>query len=167
MTFKNQKGLIKNSFILQIYIVNFSFILIMKKIVTLLIVGSMFVSCKQAISEKDIAKINGYWEIENVVLADGTKKDYKINETIDFFEIKDNNGFRQKVMPQLDGTYLTNDIKEKISISTEGSTFVINYETDLAKWKEEIIEIKDSTFVVKNKQELEYHYKRAKPFSLK
>ena len=73
----------------------------------------MFVSCKQAISEKDIAKINGYWEIENVVLADGTKKDYKINETIDFFEIKDNNGFRQKVMPQLDGTYLTNDIKEK------------------------------------------------------
>lgn len=139
----------------------------MKKIVTLLIVSSMLVSCKQAISEKDIAKINGYWEIENVVLADGTKKDYKINETIDFFEIKNNNGFRQKVMPQLDGTYLTNGIKEKISISNEGSTFVINYETDLAKWKEEIVEIEDSTFVVRNKQKLEYHYKKAIPFSLK
>ncbi len=145
----------------------------MKKIVTFLVIVILFVSCKQSTSDKDIVKINGYWEIEYVILADGTKKDYKVNETIDFFELRqsqqDNSlvGFRQKVMPQLDGTYLTNDIKEKISISSEGSTFVINYATDLAKWNEEIIEIKDSIFVVKNEQELEYHYKRAIPFSLK
>lgn len=139
----------------------------MKNTITILLFGLLLVSCKQSITDKDINKINGYWEIKKVVLKDGENKDYKVNETIDFFEVKGNNGFRQKVMPQLDGTYKTNNIKERISISNENGSYFVNYSTVYGKWKEEIIEIKDSTLVLKNKDELEYNYKRYQPFSLK
>ena len=139
----------------------------MKKTLLLLFIATLFLSCKKSISEKDISKMNGYWEIEKVELPDGNKKDYKVNETIDFFQIKDKAGFRQKVMPQLDGKYLTNGIKENISIYNENGDYFINYSTNYGKWKEEIIEIKDSVLVLKNKEQLEYHYKRQIPFSIK
>lgn len=139
----------------------------MKKTFTIFLFGILLVSCKQTITDKDVAKINGYWEIQKVELPQGVKKEYKVNETIDFFQIKDNKGFRQKVMPQLDGTYLTNDIKETISISNKDDYYYINYSTNYGKWKEEIVEIKDSILVLKNESNLEYHYKRQVPFSLK
>jgi hypothetical protein len=139
----------------------------MKKTITIFLLGILLVSCKQTITDKDVAKINGYWEIQKVELPQGGKKEYKVNETIDFFQIKDNKGFRQKVMPQLDGTYLTNGIKETISISNKDDNYYINYSTNYGKWKEEIVEIKDSILVLKNEANLEYHYKRQVPFSLK
>jgi len=139
----------------------------MKNTITLFLSLLLLVSCNQSITDEDIAKLNGYWEIKKVILKDGEKKDYKINETIDYFQLKDKKGFRQKVMPQLDGTYKTNNLKETISISSENGTYFVNYSTSYGKWKEEIIEIQDSVLVLKNKDDLEYNYKRYKPFSLK
>ncbi len=154
-------------------IVILGFILIMKKTYLFLVLGILLVSCKQEIKENDINKINGYWEIEKVILKDGEKKDYKINETIDYFQLSQAksdkiwNGFRKKVMPQLDGTYRTNDSKETISVSNENGSYFLNYTTSYGKWKEKIIEIQDSVLVLKNEDELEYNYKRYQPFSLK
>jgi len=139
----------------------------MKKTACVLMMFVLLTACKQTITDKDIAKINGYWEINMVKLSNGEKKDYKVNETIDYFEVKNNKGFRQKVMPQLDGTYLTNGIKENITISKEDAGFYVYYVTNYGKWREEIIEIEDSSLVLKNEADLEYHYKRQVPFSLK
>lgn len=139
----------------------------MRKSLLILVLLAMVTSCKKPIPETAISKINGYWEIEKVILVDGTKKEYKINPTIDYFEVKDKKGFRQKVMPQLDGTYTTNNLKEIISISNENGYCYINYTTSFGKWKEEILELEDSVLVVKNKDNLEYHYKKQIPFSLK
>ena len=83
----------------------------MKRILLLFFLVSVL-SCQQKIKETDISNLNGYWEIEKVELPDGDKKEYKVNETIDFFKIEANKGFRKKVMPQLDGSYLTNDVQE-------------------------------------------------------
>lgn len=139
----------------------------MKKILFGLFITLIFISCKQSVKETDVSKINGYWEIEKVELPDGGKKEYKVNQTVDFFEVKDNKGFRQKVMPQLDGTYQTNNIRELIVITQESGDYYVNYTTDYGKWKEEILELTDSVFVVKNKENLEYHYKRPIAFSIK
>jgi hypothetical protein len=138
----------------------------MKKF-SLLFVALVLISCHSGVKKEDLTKLNGYWEIKQVELASGEKKDYKINETIDYFEVKDNAGFRQKVMPQFDGRYKTNDIKEIIKIVAKDNDFFIEYNTKYGKWQEEIIEIADSTLVLKNKDKLEYTYKRFIPFSLK
>ena len=139
----------------------------MKKAVVLFFGILVLFSCTKAVHKGDLSKINGYWEIEKVILSDGEKKEYKINETIDYFEIKNNNGFRKKVMPQLDGTYLTNNQSETITISQDKDDFFLNYTTAYGKWKEQILEISDDQLVLKNQQELEYHYKRQIPFSIK
>ncbi|MEK8179712.1 hypothetical protein WMW71_05110 [Flavobacterium buctense] len=138
----------------------------MKKITTLFLTF-LVISCQTNVKKEDLSKLNGYWEIKQVTLADGETKDYKVNETIDFFEVKDNAGFRQKVMPQFDGTFKTNGIKERLKIFTVDNSYFIECKTDYGKWNEEIITIEDSTLVLKNKQNLVYTYKKFKPFSLK
>jgi hypothetical protein len=139
----------------------------MKKLGFCLLLFTVLVSCQQSISDNDCMKINGYWEIEKVILSNVENKEYKVNETIDFFELKDKKGFRQKLMPQFDGKYKTNGLKEKISISSESGNYYINYSTEYGKWKEEIIEIKDSVLVLKNEDKSKYYYKKFTPFSLK
>jgi hypothetical protein len=138
----------------------------MKKIFLFIVLG-LLLSCKQSISETDLNNLNGYWEIEKVELPDGDKKEYKVNETIDFFKIKDEKGFRKKVMPQLDGTYLTNDIQENIMITLQDGEAIVHYKTVYASWNEEIIELTKDKLVIKNQQDFEYHYKRPVKFSIK
>ena len=138
----------------------------MKRILLLIVLMSAL-SCKQKITEADLSNLNGYWEIEKVELPDGDMKEYKVNETIDFFKIEANKGFRKKVMPQLDGTYLTNDIQEDVVVVIKDGNASLQYKTTYAYWKEEIIELTKDKLVVKNQQEIEYYYKRPAKFSVK
>ena len=147
----------------------------MKKIVLLRLFSNflvllfimLLVSCHSNVKKEDIKKLNGYWEINQVKFSSGKTKDYKVNETIDYFELKSNKGFRQKVMPQFDGKFQTNGIKENIKVVENDNSFFLEYNTKFGKWKEEIISIEDSILVLKNKENLEYTYKKFKPFSLK
>ena len=138
----------------------------MKRILLLIVLVSAL-PCKQKITEADLSNLNGYWEIEKVELPDGDMKEYKVNETIDFFKIEANKGFRKKVMPQLDGTYLTNDIQEDVVVVIKDGDASLQYKTTYASWKEEIIELTKDKLVVKNQQEIEYYYKRPAKFSVK
>ena len=126
-----------------------------------------FISCQEKVSQESLSKINGYWEIDKVEFPDGLKKEYKINETIDYFEWNESVGFRKKVTPQFDGTFLVNEELEEIKIKDSSGIFLIHYQTDYAKWSEELLTLTDSALVLKNKQDVEYHYKKFVPFSIK
>ncbi|WP_035631496.1 hypothetical protein [Flavobacterium sp. CF136] len=138
----------------------------MKNTFMILVLSLLFVGCKQEIKPADIAKLNGYWEIEKVVFDKGEEKDYGMNESFDFFKMKGNTGIRKKVMPQLDGTFLTGNSFENVSVRfTDKGTF-LDYKTAYAKWSEELISISDEKFVVKNEQNKEYHYKKSGPINI-
>jgi len=132
----------------------------MKSRILFLLLFISFVSCKEAVKVTDVQNLNGYWEIEKVILPDGEDKEYKTSETFDFFELKDKKGTRKKGMQQFDGTFLTNDVSEDFIIEFNDGKCYINYQTDFAKWKEEVLVLTKESFVVKNKNDLEYHYKR-------
>lgn len=138
----------------------------MKNTFIILVLSLLFVACKQEIKPTDIAKLNGYWEIEKVVFDKGEEKDYGMNESFDFFEMKGNKGIRKKVMPQFDGTFLTSDSFENVIVRFKGGQVFLDYRTDYAKWSEELISISDEELVVKNQQNKEYHYKKAGPVNL-
>lgn len=123
-------------------------------------------SCAKPIEAADIPKLNGYWEIDYVLLPSGDKKDYPMNETYDYFEVKGNVGKRTKVMPQLDGTFLTNSLSEQIKIVTEKDETFIEYKTDYAKWREQLLTLNDTELVLRNPEKNEYHYKRTGPINL-
>jgi len=139
----------------------------MKNIVGFLIVSFLFISCQQKIKTEDIAKINGYWEIEKVVFEDGEEKKYTVNESYDYFEIgKNNSGFRKKVMPQLDGSFIVNDTQESLKIRLGDDKVFLDYDTPYAKWSEELLEITDDKMVFTNSEKREYHYKKATPINI-
>ena len=139
----------------------------MKKIAVVFLLGILSLACKKEISEQELTKLNGYWEIEKVEMPDGTKKEYTINTTIDFFKVDNKKGFRKKVMPQLDGKYLMNDLAENIQLENIDGNVIVHYTTPYAKWKEEILELSDDKMLVKNEQDITYYYKRATKFELK
>jgi len=130
----------------------------MKKIISSLLICLVFTACNQKIEDTDIAKINGYWEIEKAVMPDGSSKEYSINPTIDYFEIKNNKGFRK---------YLVSELDEKVAIVKEDKHVYLKYTTAYAKWKEELVKISDEELVLKNEHDMEYHYKKATSFSIK
>ncbi|OHT45155.1 hypothetical protein [Flavobacterium tructae] len=138
----------------------------MKNTFMILVLSLLLISCKQEIKPADIAKLNGYWEIEKVVFDKGEDKDYGMNENFDYFNIKGTKGTRTKVMAQLDGTFLTTDTFEDVSVRFKGDQVFLDYKTDYAKWSEELVSISDETFVVKNDQNKEYHYKKTGPVNL-
>jgi acetone carboxylase gamma subunit len=139
----------------------------MKNSIAFLFLSFLFISCQQKIKPEDISKINGYWEIEKVVLDGGENKDYKINESYDYFQIgKDNSGFRKKVMPQLDGTFIVNDTQENVKVRFEEGQVFVDYVTSYAKWSEELIAVSEEKLVFKNNEDKEYHYKKATPINI-
>ncbi|SHG42279.1 hypothetical protein SAMN05443549_10416 [Flavobacterium fluvii] len=139
----------------------------MKNTFILLFLLFLFVSCQQKIKPEDIAKINGYWEIEKVVFDQGKEKDYGVNESYDYFQIDNKNkGFRKKVMPQLDGTFMVNDTQEDVKVRFKDDKVFFDYATPYAKWSEELIAISDKELVFENADKKEYHYKKAEPLNI-
>lgn len=133
----------------------------MRSIYFLFIVLIGLSSCNSKIDVKHISYLNGYWEIEKVTFPDGQEKEYKVNETVDYFALQsDTTGFRVKVMPQLDGSYISNKIQEKFQIVERDEKFYLLYKTDYAEWEEELIAISNEALKVKNSNDIVYQYKR-------
>jgi hypothetical protein len=138
----------------------------MKNTFALLFFAVVLIGCQKEVTATDIQKINGYWEIEKVIFADGTEKDYGINDTYDYFEIKGNEGFRKKVTPQIDGTFFVNEASEKVCIEKVNAKCIIHYTTSFAKWNEELVAVSDQELVTINEARKEYHYKKAGPINI-
>ena len=138
----------------------------MKKALVFGFILMLFASCQKKVTAADISKINGYWEIEKVIFPDGNKKNYTINDTYDYFEIKNGNGFRKKVMPQLDGTFVINDSDEKVTVSKKEGDYSLHYTTSFAKWTEKLVAVSDNELITRNNSNKEYHYKRAFPINI-
>lgn len=140
----------------------------MKKTLLLFVVAlaGMLAGCEKHFEGTDYSALNGYWEIEKVIMPDGTEKDYSVNPTVDYFEVKGTKGYRKKAMPQIDGTFRANDFSEAFTITKQGEKTVLKYATDYAKWDEELLAADDKELVTKNQHNIEYHYKKSGRISL-
>lgn len=139
----------------------------MKKAVLVLFTAFVLTACSQKVSKEDAKKLNGYWEIEKVILADGSNKEYKINTMYDFFEIDNNyKGFRKKVSPQLNGKFLVDDSSEAVEVIEKDGKIYLDYKTEYAKWQEELKSISEDKMTIINQQKIEYQYKKATPINL-
>ena len=126
----------------------------------------LLIGCQNKVTLDAIELLNGYWEIEKVILRDGQTKDYKVNTTIDYIEIKELSGFRKKVYPKFDGTYDTTNDAEMFTIVEKDDVFEIHYKSELSEWIEKINAIDDSGFSVVNTENITYYYKRFEPINV-
>lgn len=117
--------------------------------------------------ESYIPHVNGYWEIEAVTFEDGSKKEYKYNETIDYISINDSlKGFRKKMTPGINNTYFTSDDAEALNLKIEDKKLNIYYSTPYNTWKETVLEATPENLRVVNENKAVYLYKRYRPINL-
>ncbi len=126
----------------------------------------LILSCSEN-PESYIPHIEGYWEIVEVTLPDGNKKEYKFNETIDYISINDSlHGFRKKLKPGINDTYFTSSDAESLMVKIENDSLNIYYSTPFANWKETVLEATSENLRVINKNKTVYLYKRYTPIIL-
>lgn len=137
----------------------------MKKII-LYVALLLFFACGKK-PETFIPHLNGYWEIDEVTMPDGSKREYTYNDTVDFLSISDSlHGFRKKLKPGFDGTYTTSDDAEELTLKIENDSLNIYYTTDFANWKETVLDATDDKLLIINAQKIKYLYKRFEPINV-
>jgi hypothetical protein len=136
----------------------------MKNYFYVLLLTTILISCTSKPNKEDIAKLNGYWEIEKVDFPDGNKKEYKVNEFIDLISINNNKGIRQKVAPQLDGSFLKGTLQDNIKIVDSSGCYYLKTDSKFTKWEEKILSVSDNAFVLENEAKIVYHFKKFVPY---
>jgi hypothetical protein len=137
----------------------------MKRLIILTFV-IIFAGCKKNV-ETYIAHLPGYWEIEKVLLADGTEREYSYNETIEYFSFSDSlTGLRKKLKPSLYGKFTSFNTSESFRIAIENDSLNIYYKTPFDTWKETILFANDEQLKIINSNKNVYLYKRYIPLKI-
>ncbi|MGB5498887.1 MAG: hypothetical protein WBM77_08165 [Maribacter sp.] len=126
----------------------------------------LLVACQNKVTQEELTLLNGYWEIEKVTLANGQTKEYKVNTTVDYIEVKEKAGFRKKVYPQFDGTFDTSNDAEQFTIIMRQDKFEIHYKSELSEWLEVLKSLDSNSFSVTNTENITYYYKRFEPINV-
>lgn len=114
-----------------------------------------------------VKHINGYWEIKDVKLSNGSIKQYTYNETIDYIQVNDSlKGFRKKLKPSINNTYFQTNDAENITLKIEGNQLYIYYKTPYLSWKEQVKEASETTLKLINTNKDTYIYQRYTPIEL-
>jgi len=122
------------------------------------------VSCGKEDPSAMIKNLDGYWEIKSVLLPDGTKKEYTISTVVDYIEVDSMSGFRKKVQPKLDGSFVVTNSEENFEIELVDEKLVLNYNTPFDSWTETILTAEPDKLTVKNRDDKVYTYSRFTKF---
>ena len=124
------------------------------------------ISCGQKVEKEDLEFLSGYWEICVVEFPSGDKKRYEINTTVDYIEVSGMEGYRKKVQPLPDGSFITSDDAENFSLSSRDDAYIMLYNNEMSEWEEEIEQLTETLLVLKNNEQIRYIYKRYHPVIL-
>ena len=130
------------------------------RFLVILLSGIILSSCAESVDEKDLQLLEGYWEIEEVIFPDGNRKTYGLNTTIDYFKYENRKGYRKKVQPRLNGSYMTSDDAVSFSIVEKNGKFILVYENELSQWEELIRSLSNEKLILEGNEDVVYHYKR-------
>lgn len=136
----------------------------MKRFILLLFLGALLQSCGKDTQER-INNLNGYWEITKAELPKGVIKEFKYSELVDYIKVDSAAGFRKKVRPQLDGSFIASEDVEIFEVKLENDSINLYYSTPYTNWKESIISSAENELVVLNQDGIIYTYKRFTPYS--
>ncbi|MEO8234926.1 MAG: lipocalin family protein [Flavobacterium sp.] len=126
----------------------------------LFLLAIVFVGCSHKVDISKIDTINGYWQISKVIDGEGNKKEYPINETYDYFQIKNKKGFHKKVLWQPDGTFLVNDLQEDLNIIVKKDDVVLDFSSKFGKHQDKLESISEEEMVIVSKEAVKFYYSK-------
>ena len=134
----------------------------MKKInfVIISLFGLIFHSCDET---KNLQYMNGYWEINSVMIGGKEIKNYPFSGTIDYFILDEKNkGFRKKVKPKIDGSFEINMHEIKFEIEMKKNDIYLVYGKG-KNFVESVVKLDSTKMILKNMDGFVYEYKRFFP----
>jgi len=134
------------------------------KNLSFLVCALLLYSCDSKDPEAMTKNLEGYWQIKTVTLPDGAVKEYTLSTVIDYIEVEGDEGFRKKVQPKLDGSFVVTNSEEHFKIKTEGQELELQYTTPFDTWTETIIDAQPDKLTVKNRDDKVYTYARFTKF---
>jgi hypothetical protein len=130
-----------------------------RPILNILIITVTLNSCNSNPEDK-IDYINGYWEIEEVKKDNVLIKEYNISLSVDYFKINDDlTGFRKKVSPTLNGSFIITQDQAPFTLKVENDSLNIYYNHNDIIIKETIIKATKEILIMANSQGFRYIYK--------
>jgi len=138
----------------------------MKRILSLVLILFLWSCDESSVNKDDLHYLNGYWEISEVEFPDGSIKEYGMNTSIDFIQLKEDKGYRKKMKPQFDGTYDTSKDVENFEVSNINETFTLRYKNEFSEWEEKLVQLDSVSFSVINQEGVTYKYKRFEPIKI-
>ncbi|NNK87564.1 MAG: hypothetical protein HKO90_04720 [Flavobacteriaceae bacterium] len=129
------------------------------RILTLFVFALLLFSCGNDIEEMK-NNLNGYWEIHEVEKDGKLIKAYTINVKVDYFELNnDSTGFRKKVSPNLDGTFVVTQHQMPFVLRDNKGALQILYSDNGVTHEETIIEASAEQLRIENDRGYVYTYK--------
>ena len=135
----------------------------MKKINSFIILLIILYSCSV---DNNIDILNGYWEIQSVKKEGQLIKKYPFSNTIDYFYVKDLEGYRKKVTPQSDGRFMVTLHQANLNITKENGEFTLRYLNKNKTYFEKIKKIDSQQLIILDKEGYIYKYNRYTPIEI-
>lgn len=132
----------------------------------LILFSAFLMGCSHPDPKEMATKLSGYWEIKEVEMPSGNKKNFNISPIVDHIEIMGDEGIRTKVSPNIDGTFTTNGDHEKFVVKIENDSLNLYYSTPFDKWKETVLEATDENLKIVNRDNKVYLYSKFEKFEL-
>lgn len=136
----------------------------MKRLILIFLVSCLTIGCNRTTPEEKIQNLNGYWEIKSVEPTEGNPTEFRFNEMIDFISVEDTTGYRTKVRPQLDGSFITTENSEVLTVKIENDSINLYYETPYDSWKETLLSSEEDKIKLLNRNGTVYTYQRFSPY---
>ena len=122
-----------------------------------ILIGAGLISCSQT---QDPNALEGYWEIEKVIFPDGQTKEYTISMNLDHYQLEtDSTGYKTKVSPRLDGSFLSSGHREFFRIEQRKNEMLLHFETPLTQYTEKVLSLKKEQLILLNDRNMKYTYK--------
>ena len=129
------------------------------RILLLSVYALLVLSCGNDMEEMR-KNLNGYWEIHEVKKDGKLIKAYTINAKVDYFELNnDSMGYRKKVSPNLDGTFVITQHQMPFVLRENQGALHIRYSDNGVTHEETIIEASPKRLRIENDRGYVYTYK--------
>lgn len=107
--------------------------------------------------------MNGYWEINSVMIEGKEIKNYPFSGSVDYFILDEKNkGFRKKVKPKIDGSFEINMHEIKFEIEMKKNDIYLVYGKG-KNFVESVVKLDSTKMILKNMDGFVYEYKRFLP----
>ncbi|MEM8763663.1 MAG: lipocalin family protein [Bacteroidota bacterium] len=121
---------------------------------------------EKKVHAEDLHLLNGYWQIQEVKMQDGTSRTYGPASVIDYIVLKDKKGYKKKVQPRIDGTYKVSKDQEPLEIRNSETGFMMFYQNTLSSWQDRLVALDSLHYSIVNEDGITYTYTRYQPISI-